>query len=73
MVGFEIPFNEKANEKAMRGNKNLDPKELEKIKKITTEPLTMEHINFPLGLWLAGLLLSTVFLLAEMIHRRIQD
>ena len=35
------------------------------------EPLTMEHIYFPLGLWLAGLLLSTIFLLAEIIiHRR---
>ena len=31
----------------------------------------MEHIYFPLGLWLAGLLISTIFLLAEIIiHRR---
>ena len=31
----------------------------------------MEHILFPLGLWLAGLLISTIFLLAEIIiHRR---
>ena len=35
------------------------------------EPLTMEHIKFPLGLWLAGLLLSALFLLAEIIHYRI--
>ena len=35
------------------------------------EPLRMEHIYFPLGLWLAGLLISAVFLLAEIIiHRR---
>ena len=35
------------------------------------EPLTMDHILFPLGLWLAGLLISTIFLLAEIIiHRR---
>ena len=35
------------------------------------EPLTMEHIYFPLGLWLAGLLISAIFLLAEIIiHRR---
>ena len=35
------------------------------------EPLTMEHIYFPLGLWLAGLLISTILLLAEIIiHRR---
>ena len=31
----------------------------------------MEHILFSLGLWLAGLLISTIFLLAEIIiHRR---
>ena len=35
------------------------------------EPLTMEHIMFPLGLWLAGLVLSALFLLAEIIHYRI--
>ena len=35
------------------------------------EPLTMEHIYFPLGLWLGGLLISAIFLLAEIIiHRR---
>ena len=35
------------------------------------EPLTMEHIKFPLGLWLVGLLLSALFLLVEIIHYRI--
>ena len=35
------------------------------------ERLKMEHIYFPLGLWLAGLLISAIFLLAEItIHRR---
>ena len=35
------------------------------------EPLRMEHFYFPLGLWLGGLLLSAIFLLAEIIiHRR---
>ena len=35
------------------------------------EPLRMEHFYFPLGLWLAGLFLSAIFLLAEIIiHRR---
>ena len=35
------------------------------------KPLGMEHFYFPLGLWLAGLFLSTIFLLAEIIiHRR---
>ena len=33
--------------------------------------MRMEHFYFPLGLWLAGILLSTFFLLAEIIiHRR---
>ena len=34
------------------------------------EPLRMEHIYFTLGLWLAGLLISTIFLLAEIIIHR---
>ena len=34
------------------------------------EPLRMEHFYFPLGLWIVGLLISTIFLLAEMIHSR---
>ena len=35
------------------------------------EPLRMAHFYFPLGLWLGGLILSAIFLLAEIIiHRR---
>ena len=34
------------------------------------EPLEMEHFYFPLGLWTAGLVVSTIFLLAEMFIRR---
>ena len=34
------------------------------------EPLEMEHFYFPLGLWTAGLVISTIFLLAEMFIRR---
>ena len=34
------------------------------------EPLEMEHFYLPLGLWLAGLVVSTIFLLAEMIAHR---
>ena len=30
----------------------------------------MEHVYFPLGLWLAGLLMSAIFLLAEIIINR---
>ena len=37
------------------------------------EPLTMEHFYFPLGLWLAGLLLSAFLLLAEIIYHRMTD
>ena len=34
------------------------------------EPLTMEHIVFPLILWLGGLLLSTICFMAEIIVKR---
>ena len=36
------------------------------------EPLEMEHFYFPLGLWLSGLVISAIFLLAEIIvnHRK---
>ena len=34
------------------------------------EPLEMEHFYFPLVLWTAGLVISTIFLLAEMFTRR---
>ena len=36
------------------------------------EPLKMEHFYFPLGMWLGGLILSTIFLLAEIIIHRIR-
>ena len=34
------------------------------------EPLRMEHFYFPLGLWLVGLVVSAVVLLAEIIINR---
>ena len=34
------------------------------------EPLEMEHFYFPLGLWLAGLIISLIFLLAEIVLNR---
>ena len=34
------------------------------------EPLEMEHFIFPIGLWLAGLVLSTLCLLIEIIIQR---
>ena len=33
------------------------------------EPLGLEHFYFPLGLWLAGLVLSAFCLLAEIIKK----
>ena len=36
------------------------------------EPLRMEHFYFPLGMWLVGILLSAVFLLAEIISHRLR-
>ena len=41
-----------------------------KEKDVGPEPLTTEHILFPLGLWLAGLLISAIFLVAEIIIQR---
>ena len=43
----------------------------EGVKDEKNEPLGMEYFYFPLGLWLGGLLLSAIILLAEIIiHRR---
>ena len=35
-------------------------------------PLRMEHFYFPLGMWLVGILLSAIFLLAEIIIHRLR-
>ena len=35
-------------------------------------PLRMEHFYFPLGMWLVGILLSVIFLLAEIIIHRLR-
>ena len=37
------------------------------------EPLAMEHFYFPLGLWLAGIILSAIFLLAEIIIKLLEN
>ena len=34
------------------------------------EPLRLEHFYFPIGLWLVGLLLSALCLLAEILIKR---
>ena len=36
------------------------------------EPLRMEHFYFPLGVLLGGLILSAIFLLAEIIIHRLR-
>ena len=36
------------------------------------EPLRMEHFYFPLGLWVVGILLSVLCLLAELIIHRLR-
>ena len=41
--------------------------EAEKEEDGEPEPLRMEHFYFPLGLWLVGILLSVLCLLAEII------
>ena len=35
------------------------------------EPLGFEHFYFPLVLWLAGIILSAFFLLAEILFHRV--
>ena len=35
-------------------------------------PLRMEHFYFPIGIWSVGIILSTIFLLAEIIIHRIR-
>ena len=36
------------------------------------EPLRMDHFYFPLGLWVVGILLSVLCLLAELIIHRLR-
>ena len=35
------------------------------------EPLSMEHVHFPLLIWSAGLILSAFFFLVEIIYYRL--
>ena len=36
-------------------------------------PLRMEHFRLPIGLWLVGLVISVLCLLAEIIYHRMTD
>ena len=46
--------------------------EAEKEEDDEPEPMRMEHFYFPLGLWLVGILLSVLCLLAELIFHRLR-
>ena len=51
---------------------NEVPYQLEEEEEEPLEPLRLEHFYFPLGLWLGGLVLSTVSFIAEIIIKRLQ-
>ena len=78
----EVPFDEKHNEKLFlnrikekldNGNMGLSEYRyhLKQLQRDKPQPLEMEHIYFPLGLLLAGIILSAIFLLAEIITKRL--
>ena len=82
MSRIEVPFDEKNNDrlflnriKEKLGNGNMGLSEyrdqLKQIPSNKPQPLEMEHIYFPLGLLLAGIILSAIFLLAEIITKRL--
>ena len=81
MTIIEIPFDEKNNEKLFldrikekldNGNMGLSEYRYH-LKQLTDkpQPLAMEHFYFPLGLLLAGIILSAIVLLAEIITKRL--
>ena len=78
MTIAEVPLDAKRNEELFLTEikENLEDEKismseyLELLKQIPRdkpEPLAREHFYFPLGLWLAGIILSAIFLLAEII------
>ena len=78
----EVPFDEKHNEKLFlnRIKEKLDNGKmslseyryhLKQIQSDKAQPLAMEHFYLPLGLLLAGIILSAIFLLAEIITKRL--
>ena len=82
MTRIEIPIYEKHNEKLFlnkikekldNGKISLSEYryQLKQIPSNKPQPLAMEHIYFPLGLLLAGIILSAIVLLAEIITKRL--
>ena len=78
----EAPFDGKLNEflwknkiKKQLENEKISLSEyldlLNQIPRDKPEPLAMEHFYFPLGLWLAGVILTAIFVLAEIIIKRL--
>ena len=78
----EVPFDAERNEWLFLNEikENLEDEKismpeyldlLNQIPRDKPEPLAMEHFHFPLGLWLAGIILSAIFLLAEIIIKRL--
>ena len=78
----EVPFDGKNNdrlflnkikEKLNNGKISLSEYryQLKQIPSNKPQPIAMEHIYFPLGLLLAGIILSAIFLLAEIIIKRL--
>ena len=74
----EVFFDEKENDylwlkkiKEKLDNEEISLPEYRELLKLINrdkpEPLAMEHFYFPLGLWLAGLVISFSILLAEII------
>ena len=83
MAAIEVPFDEKYNDdlwlneiREKLENEKISLSEyldlLKQIQRDKPEPLAMEHFYFPLGLWLAGIILSAIFLLAEIIIKNQQ-
>ena len=78
----EVPFDAERNEWLFLNEikENLEDEKismpeyldlLNQIPRDKPEPLAMEHFYFPLGLWLAGVILTAIFVLAEIIIKRL--
>ena len=48
----------------------IEPEVKELDEEDEVAPLRMEHFYFPIGIWFVGIILSTIFLLTEIIIQR---
>ena len=72
MTASEVAFDEKKNdrmvkERYLRRIANNLPTDHLTINSDKPAPLTMEHFHLPIGILIVGLVLSAIFLLAEII------